>query len=116
MRAAAITATTTTAVTKPSATGAGARGRAVEPDRLSVLLMAAAGFLLVLALLAGQLRATGATVPLRSVVVLRRVYETRVVESTHGRAGPGANGASVTQSVSSSGSAVGPPAPTTRSS
>jgi hypothetical protein len=87
--------------------------RAGGPDRLTVVMYALAAFLAVLALLAWQFRATpsGHTRPL---IVLRRVYETRVVET---RVGSPAGSSSVTQSVSSSGSAASlAPAPTTRSS
>jgi hypothetical protein len=50
------------------------------------------------------------------VIVLRRVYQTTVVETVPGPSGAGANGTSVTQLVSSSGSAAAPAAPTTRAS
>lgn len=91
------------------------RRAASGPDRLTVLLLTIAAFLAVLAVLAGQLQATGSGSPARPVVVLRKVYETRVVETVNG-AGAGAGGTSVTQSVSSSGSASPASAPTTRSS
>ena len=68
------------------------------------MLMTLAGFLLVLALLASQLRPT-APAPRRPVVVLRRVYETRVIETIPG--GSGRGGTSVSQSVSSSGAVGG---------
>ena len=78
------------------------------------MLMTLAGFLLVLALLASQLRPT-APAPRRPVVVLRRVYETRVIETIPG--GSGRGGTSVSQSVSSSGAVGGGSAsPTTRTS
>jgi hypothetical protein len=81
------------------------------PDRFTVALLALAGFLAVLALLASQLR-PGGPAHLSRVVVVRRVYMTRVVETVIGRAG----GSSVTQSASSSGSYGPVAAPTTRAS
>jgi hypothetical protein len=89
------------------------RRSASGPDRLTVMLLSLAAFLLVLALLATQLRSSTSLVAPHRVVVLRRIYETRVIES-----GPGASaagGTSVTQSVSNSGSAA-PAAVSTRSS
>ncbi len=91
------------------------RRAASGPDRLTVLLLTIAAFLAVLALLAGQLRVSSAGGPPHPVVVLRKVYETRVVETVRGKGGA-AGGTSVTQSVSSSGSAAPASAPTTRSS
>jgi len=88
------------------------------PDRLTVALLTVSAFLLVLAMLATQLRA--APVPARHrVVLIRRIYETRVVQTQGGQGAAGAAGAaggnSVTQSVSSSGAATAA-APTTRAS
>lgn len=81
------------------------------PDRLSVALFVLAGFLSMLAVMAWQLGA-GASARPRPVVAIRRIYETRVVETIVG----GTGGSSVTQSTSSSGS-LGSSAPaTTRSS
>ena len=91
------------------------RGAASGPDRLTVVLLAVAAFLVVLALLASELRPSSASGPQRHVVVLRRLYETRVIETVVGPGSAGNN--SVTQSVSSSGStAVPASAPTTRAS
>jgi hypothetical protein len=90
----------------------GRRKAASGPDRLTVLLLTLAVFLGVLALLASQLRATGSAAASRPVVVLRKVYETRVVTTVPGAGG----GTSVTQSVSSSGSPAMSSAPSTRSS
>jgi hypothetical protein len=116
---AAATEPTTAPVARPrpgrrDASGSARRGGS-GPDRLTVLLLTIAAFLAVLALLAGQLRASSAGGPQRPVVVLRKVYETRVVTTVRGPGGGGA-GTSVTQSVSSSGSAAPASAPTTRSS
>lgn len=100
------------------ASGAGARPRgprpgAAGPDRTSVLLFSVAVFLAVLALLAWQLRATPARTAAHPILVVRRVYETKIVETIRG----GAGASSVSQSVSSSGSGAIPvSAPTTRSS
>ena len=81
-------------------------------DRVSSALFVLAAFLVVLALLAWQLKSS-AGASTRSVILLRRVYQTRVIESVQGssRRAP-----AVTQSVSSSGSAPAPPAPPTTSS
>ena len=97
-------ATATTSPRRPVTTG---------PDRITVLVLTLAAFLAILALLAWQVR-SAPTPPARHVVVLRRVYETRVVESV---IGAGRGGSSVTQSVSSATPASSAStAPTTRSS
>lgn len=93
------------------ATAATTRRRGVAgPDRLMVVLLTLAIFLAVLALLAWQLRSS-ATVPMRAAKVVRRVYQTTIVETVVGPSQR--NGSSVTQSVSSSGSSS---APATRAS
>jgi hypothetical protein len=74
------------------------RSAAVGPDRLTVAMCTLAAFLGVLALLAWQFRMTAGG-PARHVVLVRKVYETRVVETV-----PGSGASSVSQSVSSSGS------------
>jgi hypothetical protein len=79
-------------------------------DRLTVLLVSVAGFLVVLALLATELR-TAAAPSAHRVVLIRRIYQTTVVETVGG----GSAGPAVTESVSSTGSG-GPAAPTTRTS
>ena len=87
--------------------------RSAGPDRITIYLLSLGAFLAVLALMAWQLR-SAPTPPARPVVVLRRVYETRVVETVVGAA-KGSGG--VTQSVSSSGTATPvASAPTTRAS
>ncbi len=81
-------------------------------DRFSVILFSIAAFLLVLALLAWQLKAPSARPVARPVVVMKRIYTTTVVETV-----PGRGRTSMSQSVSSSGSAyAAASAPTTRSS
>jgi hypothetical protein len=75
-----------------------------------VVLLTLASFLAVLALLAWQLR-TSATVPLSPAKMVRRVYQTTIVETVVGPSQR--SGSSVTQSVSSAGSS---PAPATRAS
>jgi hypothetical protein len=80
-------ATATTSPRRPVTTG---------PDRITMLMLTLAAFLAILALLAWQVRAAPAR-PARHMVVLRRVYETRVVESVIGAA---RGRSSVTQSVS----------------
>lgn len=87
------------------------------PDRLTVALFSLAAFLVLLALLAGRLRAAAVPVRPRPVAVVHRVYRTTVVETVIGASrAPGTP--SVTQSVSSTGTpmAVTPAAPVTRTS
>jgi hypothetical protein len=106
-------------LTNPIATSSAHRSRVRRgssgPDRLTVVLFSMAAFLVVLALLASQLRAVPAHTGARPVLVLRKEYRTTVIETIANGSGPG--GTSVSQSVSSSsagGTAVA--APTTRSS
>jgi hypothetical protein len=89
---AAMAAMVTAAITSARAS------RRSAPDRTTVALLSAAAFLSVLALLAWQLRSTGA-IRSRPIIVLRRIYVTRIVETV-----PGAEhgGSTVTQSVSGS--------------
>ena len=89
------------------------RSTAAGPDGVTVMLLTLVAFLAILAVLAGQVRSAPA--PLRHrVIVLRRVYETRVVETIIGGA---RGGSTVTQSTSSSAPASSvSAAPTTRSS
>ncbi len=88
------------------------RAASAGPDRITVMLLTLTVFLVILAVLAWQVRSAPAR-PARRMVVVRRVYETRVVETVIGAAG---GTSSVTQSVSSSGSASALAAPTTRTS
>jgi hypothetical protein len=92
-----------------------ARPRAgAGPDRASVMMFALAAFLVVLALLAGQLSSAPARSAPRPVIVLKHEYRTKIIE-TIGGSGPG--GTSVSQSVSGSGASYAPSAaPTTRAS
>jgi len=79
---------------------------------VTVILISAAVFLVVLAFLASHLQPTAKPLAHRMVVV-RRIYKTTVVETIRG----GGSGTSVSQSVSSSGSGALPTAPVvTRSS
>jgi hypothetical protein len=93
---------------------AGIRGTASPgPDRIAVMLFSLAAFLVVLALLASQLRGPVRHSTVRAQVVSRRIYRTTVIETVPGRG----SGISVAQSTSSSGSGYVPSAaPTTRSS
>jgi hypothetical protein len=109
------------AATEMSAAARGARPirgrRAVRsgPDRATVVLFSLAAFLVVLAMLASQLRVTAAPAQQRRVLVIRRIYRTTIVETV---IGPG-RGTSMSQSISSSGSSNAYPTaatPTTRSS
>lgn len=97
----------TVATTSAKPRGSAAAG----PDGITVAFLTLAAFLAVLAVLAWQVRSTPRR-PAHRVVVLRRVYETRVVETV-----PGRGASSVSQSVSSSGATSSlSSAPTTRSS
>lgn len=71
------------------------------------MLLGLAAFLAILALLASQLRGTSTQGYAARAVAVRRIYLTRIIESIPG---PGA-GTSVSQSVSSSGSANSVAAP-----
>jgi|GEM_PF-2346784 len=81
-------------------------------DRITVALCALAAFLAVLAVLAWQVRASPVA-PGSTAVVVRRVYETRIVETVRGSRG---GGSSITQSVSASGAPTPLAAPATRPS
>ena len=99
-----------------AAPGAGPRPRTRlrTPDRLTVMLFSVAAFLIVLALLAGQMRSQIPHAGPRTMVV-RRVYSTKIVETVIGPSRAG--GSSVTQSVSSSAGASSPaPVVATRTS
>ncbi len=101
--------------------GSGRRGRpASGPDRLTVGLLTLAAFLVVLSLLASQLRPAFRTGPVRHVLVTRRIYRTTTVVESRTPSGTTPGDASVSQSVSSSGAsgaAYGAgSAPVTRSS
>jgi hypothetical protein len=87
---------------RPSPGSTGGRAPAHRgADRLTVVLLSVAAFLSVLALLGTQMRAAAASHPRAPrVVLVRRIYQTTVVETT---AGAGAGPPAVTQSVSSSG-------------
>jgi hypothetical protein len=89
------TAAMATAAETTSRRASPARG----PDGVTVTLLTVAGFLVILALLAWQMR-SAPTHPARRVIVMRRIYETRVVETIVG--GSRRGGSSITQSVSSS--------------
>lgn len=101
--------TSPTAVTPRASRRRGSGG----PDRLTVMLFTLAAFLVVLALLAHQMRVAnyGGSHP---VPVLRKIYRTTVIETIVGSSGP--SGTSVSQSVSSSGSGATAMAPTTHTS
>lgn len=89
------------------------RRRTRRWDRIAVALYSLAGFLLLLALLVSQMHVTAQT-PRPHVVLLRKIYQTTVVETVRGSA---VAGTSVSQSSSSSGSTpslTAAPAPTTR--
>jgi hypothetical protein len=77
------------------------RPRRGGADRLSVALFSLAAFLVVLTLLAGQLRLAGGS-RAGHMIVVRKVYVTRVVETVVGVRG---GGTSVSRSQSTSGSA-----------
>jgi hypothetical protein len=88
---------------------------AAVTDRLTVALLTLATFFVLLGFLAKEVESSSTGPARRPVTVLRRVYETRVIETIP----PGTNvrggATSVTQSVSGSASPVAA-APTTRTS
>ncbi len=91
------------------------RRASAGPDRVTVLLGSVAAFLAMLAILAGQFGHSSSSAKGAAAVVLRRVYETRVIETIPPGAAAPAGGTSVSQSMSSSG-AVAAAAPVTRTS
>jgi hypothetical protein len=101
------------AATRPIALTSAHRARRAKggTDRLSVVLFSTAAFLVVLALLAWQLKAPPARAA-RPVVLMKRIYTTTVIETV-----PGSGRPSMSQSVSSSGSTyAASTSPTTRTS
>lgn len=86
------------------------------PDRVVIWLLSATTFLLLLAFLAFQLResasASSAASEQRRPILLRRVYETKVVERVPARVPEGSS----TSESSSSEAQAAPPAPMTRAS
>lgn len=91
---------------------AGRRPAGWRPDRVTVSLFSLALFLILLAIMAGQLGLQASSGGAPRAMVVRKLYVTRVVETVIGST---TGGTSVSQSVSSSGSAM-PAAPTTRTS
>lgn len=113
--AAASANTTTAAMTEYLSAHPRPRRRprgAAGPDRLTVLLVSLAGFFATLAVLANQMRVSSPVHAARPMVVVRRVYETRVVEKVP--ANVRATGG-VSSSVTPVSTSV-PAAPVTRSS
>jgi hypothetical protein len=104
-----------TAATEPVRPRPGGRRKASGPDRVTVLLLTVAAFLGVLAFLARELEASESAKVARPVVVIRRVYETRVLTTMRGGSSSG-TGTSVSQSNSSSAPMSAAPAVSTRSS
>jgi hypothetical protein len=102
--------------TEPVRPRPGGRSRASGPDRVTVLLLTVAAFLGVLSMLARELEASEPKRIAGPVVVTRRVYETRVIETVPARARIPAGGTSVSQSTSSSGPVSAGTAPATRTS
>lgn len=90
---------------------AGARRRPAGrvPDRVSVMLVGLAAFLVILALLAGQIRGPATSGYPTREVVKRRIYVTTIIDSTSGARA----GTSVSQSVPSPPSTYAAPAPLT---
>ncbi len=82
-------------------------------DRLTVGLLALAAVLAVLAFLSWEMKASASSSRARPVVVMRRVYETRVIETIVG--GSHAS-TSVSGTVASSAPVSAAPLPVTRTS
>lgn len=88
-------------------------------DRPTIALFSLAGFLVVLALLGSQLGVAGHAASVRPrEVLVRRIYQTTVVERvpSSAKAGSSAGSSTVTQSVSGSTSIPAAAAPVTRTS
>jgi hypothetical protein len=101
-------------LTAGTASRAGRRERGRSgADRLTVCLFSLAAFFVVLTLLAGRVPSVTAG-SAHQVTLLRKIYRTTVIETIAGGSGPA--GTSVSQSVSSSGSATPVSAPATRTS
>ena len=96
-------------MTPVAATTSRKRPRPNGADGITVVMLSVAAFLAILAMLAWQMRSAPDRAT-RRVVLVRRVYETRVIATVAGRTG---RGSSVTHSVSSS-VPTSSPAPTTR--
>lgn len=95
--------------------GAGRRRRTASgPDRVTVVLLSVAAFLVMLALLAGQMSASAARAPAPRVVLLRKLVRTTMLETVTGGTGR-PTAVSSSQSSSVSGGPVSA-APTTRTS
>ncbi len=102
--------------TEPVRPRPGGRSRASGPDRATVLLLTMSAFLGVLSMLARELERSEPRRIAAPVVVTRRVYETRVIETVPARTRISAGGTSVTQSTSSSGPVSAGTALSTRTS
>ena len=100
------------------ATAGRSKTRRFGPDRVTIAVGTGSAFLFLLAVLAARLPPGSAPAGHRTVLI-RRIYQPRVVQTIQGPGGAGGtggtNGSSVTQSVSSSGAAAAS-APTTRAS
>lgn len=77
-------------------------------DRLTIAMASIAAFLIVLALLATQLGHAGSTHPTARAVLVRRIYETTVVERVPATSSARSTN-SVTQSVSGTGAVSATP-------
>ncbi|HLM85771.1 MAG TPA: hypothetical protein VK272_06250 [Solirubrobacteraceae bacterium] len=84
-------------------------------DRVTIAGFSLAAFLLVLALLGMQLGHASSTHTRPRAVLLRRIYQTTVIERVPATAKGATAGTSVTQSVSGA-SALAPATPVTRTS
>jgi hypothetical protein len=104
------------AATESAPSAAGPRRRAQRPaagpDRLTLLLLSLTAFFAALAFLASDYTPQFTASRPRSVIVLRRVYETRVIEQVPPNVRAVGGVSSTTQSASGSVS----PTPTTRTS
>ncbi len=88
---------------------------AAVTDRLTVALIALTTFFVMLGFLAKEVESSSSGSAARPVTILRRVYETRVIETIPAGTNVRGGATSVTQSVSGSASPVAA-APTTRTS
>lgn len=89
--------------------------RRAGPDRVTTGLLAVTAFLVVLAVLASNVRLTPARVTPHRVILVRRIYQTSIIDDRATAKTIAANN-SVTQSVATSGSSLAPAVSTRASS
>ena len=89
--------------------------RRAGPDRVTTGLLAVTAFLVVLAVLASNVRATPTRLTPHRVILVRRIYQTSIIDDRATARSIRGN-SSVTQSVATSGSSAAPAVSTRASS